>query len=74
MVVWRVLHNALGQHPSMEKKMSKILTMLATAAVLAITLALPADAGPRGAGGYSMGGHWSPYGPGEGSPQIDGAG
>jgi hypothetical protein len=55
------------------RKMSKILMILATAAV-AVTLALPANAGPRGAGGYSVGGHWSPYAAGEGSPQIDGAG
>ena len=48
--------------------------MLATAAV-AVTLALPAHAAPRGVGGFSLDGTmWSPYGGGNGAPQIDGAG
>ena len=54
--------------------MTKIVMMLATAAV-AVTLALPANAAPRGNGGFSVDGTmWSPYGSGNGAPQIDGAG
>ena len=54
--------------------MTKIVMTLVAVAFAVTTLA-PANAAPRlGGGGYTAGGNWSPYGGGEGAPQIDGAG